>query len=184
MHSVGGRLAKVESIREPTTISACTMLAGQARRERGVYRSYPCSLRRLLRNDCGIFLLPLRILFFFPSLSRFSVCTFPVSLATISSVWFFFPIIFWSKMQNPIGWMPAPLLTTRRRFVPGNSAPSLHFRAQSAYVGRHSSINKSYLVAIRSLCTFLREIFKQFSSFGCSWPSFQFYSASSSSLIW
>ena len=38
--------------------------------------------------------------------------------------------------------MPAPLLTARLHSVPGNSAPSLHFRAQSAHVGRHSSVNK------------------------------------------
>lgn len=34
--TIGGRLAKVESIREPTTISTYTMLAGQARREQCV----------------------------------------------------------------------------------------------------------------------------------------------------
>lgn len=49
--TIGGRLAKVESIREPTTISTYTMLAGQAREQCVCTTSR--FLRRLLLNGCG-----------------------------------------------------------------------------------------------------------------------------------
>lgn len=107
--------------------------------------------------------------------SPFSLNSFSCSLSW-SSFYINFPrawscllFIFWNNAKSC--WVNLPkalLLTARLRSVPGNSAPSVHFRAQPEYIGRHSSVNKNSRCDLRFMRLPSRKYSQKQFSFLCS----------------
>lgn len=104
--TIGSRLAKVESIREPTTISTYTMLAGQARQKQCVCTTSRTSrfLRRLLLK-----LWPSLCMFLFKPLFSSSPLPTPPHVSPLLfapiffAQYFLFLFLTFMIMQNPAG---------------------------------------------------------------------------------
>lgn len=95
------------------------------------------------------------------SLNSFSSSLFRSSFyINFPRAWSCLLFIFWNNAKSCWVNLPkASLLTARLRSVPGNSAPSVHFRAQPEYIGRHSSVNKNSRCDLRFMRFILPKIF-------------------------